>query len=43
MKYKGKTYKKIILVGSPGSGKSYLSKIIAKYTGYTLIHLDNEY
>ena len=43
MIYKGKTYKKIILVGSPGSGKSYLSKLIAKYTGQSLIHLDNEY
>ncbi|MBH1939749.1 hypothetical protein I5677_02430 [Mobilitalea sibirica] len=43
MIYKGKTYNKIILVGSAGSGKSYLSKIIAYYTKKPLIHLDNEY
>lgn len=43
MKYKDKAYKKVILVGSAGSGKSYLSKLIAKYTKLPLIHLDNEY
>ncbi|HKL99338.1 MAG TPA: topology modulation protein [Mobilitalea sp.] len=43
MNYKGTTYKKIIVVGSAGSGKSYLSKQIAEYTKQPLIHLDNEY
>ncbi|WP_053985072.1 P-loop NTPase family protein [Niameybacter massiliensis] len=36
-------YKHIIIVGSPGSGKSYLSKKIAEAIGYPLIHLDKEY
>ena len=36
-------YNRIIIVGSPGSGKSYLSKRIAIATGYPLFHLDNEY
>jgi adenylate kinase family enzyme len=36
-------YKRIILIGSPGSGKSWLSKRIAEITGLPLIHLDNEY
>ena len=36
-------YKKIILVGSGGSGKSWLSKKIAKATNYPLYHLDNEF
>jgi len=36
-------YNKIILIGSPGSGKSWLSKRIAEITGYKLIHLDMEY
>ncbi|MEG0894713.1 MAG: topology modulation protein [Oscillospiraceae bacterium] len=36
-------YKRIIIIGSPGSGKSYLSNKIAKFTGYNLIHLDNEF
>lgn len=36
-------YNRIIIVGSPGSGKSYLAKKIAENTGYPLIHLDNEF
>ena len=36
-------YKKIILLGSGGSGKSYMSKHIAQITGYPLYHLDNEF
>jgi adenylate kinase family enzyme len=36
-------FKRIIIIGSPGSGKSYLSKKIAEITHYPLIHLDNEY
>jgi len=36
-------YSRIILVGSPGSGKSWLSKRIAQITGYQLIHLDLEF
>lgn len=43
MNYKGTTYKRIILVGSAGSGKSYLSTQIAKHIDYPLIHLDNEF
>jgi adenylate kinase family enzyme len=43
MIYKENTYKKIILVGSAGSGKSYLSKQIASHTKLPLVHLDNEY
>ena len=36
-------YNKIIIIGSPGSGKSWLSKRIAEITGLPLIHLDKEY
>lgn len=36
-------YSRIILVGSAGSGKSWLSKRIAEITGYPLTHLDNEF
>jgi len=36
-------YNKIILVGSPGSGKSWLSKLIAEITAYPLYHLDMEF
>ena len=36
-------YNRIMLVGSPGSGKSWLSKRIAEITGYPLFHLDMEY
>ena len=36
-------YKRIILIGSPGSGKSWLSKRIAEITGFPLYHLDKEY
>jgi len=43
MKYQGIDYDKIILVGSAGSGKSYLSKKIAECTHAPLFHLDNEY
>ena len=35
-------YSKIILVGSGGSGKSWLSERIAALTGYRLYHLDRE-
>lgn len=34
---------RIILVGSAGSGKSYLAKRIAEVTRYPLFHLDVEY
>ncbi len=43
MIYKGNIYNRIIIVGSPGSGKSFLSKVIAEHTKQALIHLDNEY
>ena len=36
-------YNRIILVGSPGSGKSWLSKQISEITKLPLIHLDMEY
>jgi adenylate kinase family enzyme len=36
-------YNRIILVGSGGSGKSWLAKRLADITGYPMIHLDNEY
>jgi len=36
-------YKKIIIVGSAGSGKSWLAKKLAEITGYPLTHLDNEF
>lgn len=36
-------YNRIIIVGSAGSGKSYLAKRIAEITEYPLIHLDNEF
>jgi len=35
--------KKIILIGSGGSGKSYIAKKIAQITNYPLYHLDNEF
>ena len=36
-------YNRIIIIGSAGSGKSYLAKKIAEITKYPLIHLDNEF
>ena len=33
-------YKKVIVLGNNGSGKSYLSKKLAEITGLPLIHLD---
>ena len=36
-------YKKIMLIGSPGGGKSWLAARIAKHTGYLLYHLDKEF
>lgn len=36
-------YKKIILLGSGGSGKSWMAKRIAEITGYPLYHLDKEH
>lgn len=35
--------KKIIIIGCPGSGKSYFSKKLRDLTGYPLYHLDNIY
>ncbi|MBP2028970.1 adenylate kinase family enzyme [Acetoanaerobium pronyense] len=34
-------YKKIIVIGSPGSGKSYFSKSLSLKTGTKLYHMDN--
>jgi len=36
-------YKKIILIGNNGCGKSYFADKLAQITGLPLIHLDNEY
>ena len=36
-------FEKIILIGSGGSGKSYMAKKIAQITNYPLYHLDNEF
>jgi len=36
-------FKRIIIVGNSGSGKSYLGKKIAEITDLPLIHLDNEF
>lgn len=35
--------KRIIVIGSPGSGKSTFSRQLAQITGIKLIHLDKEY
>lgn len=35
--------KKIIVIGSPGSGKSYFSKRLHELTGIPLYHIDNLY
>ena len=35
--------KKIIVIGCPGSGKSTFSKVLHKYTGIPLYHLDRMY
>ena len=36
-------YNRIAIIGNSGSGKSWLSKQIAKLTGHPLYHLDNEF
>ena len=36
-------YKRIILVGSGGSGKSWLAKRLANITDHKMIHLDCEF
>lgn len=36
-------YKKVIVIGNNGSGKSYFSKKLAQITGLPLIHLDKIY
>ena len=38
-----KKYKRIIILGSGGSGKTYLSQFISKKLGLPVIHLDKEY
>lgn len=35
--------KKILIIGCPGSGKSYLSKELSKLTGIPCFHIDNLY
>lgn len=36
-------YKRIIVIGNCGSGKSWFSRRLADITGYRLVHLDCEY
>ncbi len=36
-------YKRIMIIGNNGSGKSFFAKELAKTTGLPLTHLDNEY
>ena len=36
-------YKKVIVIGNNGSGKSYFSKKLAKISGLPLVHLDKIY
>ena len=38
-----KDYKRIVVVGNSGSGKSHFSKVISEITGLPLIHLDVEF
>jgi len=38
-----RNYRRIILVGSGGSGKSWTAQRIAQITGYPLFHLDKEF
>lgn len=40
---KGVYMKKIIVIGSPGAGKSCFSKKLALFTGINLFHMDNLY
>lgn len=35
--------KRVLVIGSPGAGKSAFSQTLAKQTGLPLIHLDDEY
>ena len=35
--------KRILVIGSPGSGKSTFSRKLAEITGIPLIHLDKEF
>ncbi len=36
-------YRRIMIIGAPGSGKSRAARRLAEITGLPLIHLDNEY
>ena len=36
-------YRRIMIIGAPGSGKSRAARRLASITGLPLIHLDNEY
>ena len=36
-------YKKIVIVGCGGSGKSFLSRKLSEVLGYPIMHLDKEY
>ena len=42
MHYRGKNYKRIMLLGNSGSGKSWTAERLGKKTGYPVIYLDLE-
>ena len=42
MRYQGKEYNRIILVGNSGSGKSWTAERMEKITGMPVIYLDKE-
>lgn len=42
MRYKGKIYKRIMLLGNSGSGKSWTAQRLGEKTGYPVIYLDKE-
>lgn len=43
MKFGKQVYSKIIIIGSPGAGKSYFAREFSKKTGLPLFHMDNIY
>ncbi|HJC25814.1 MAG TPA: hypothetical protein H9761_19315 [Candidatus Eisenbergiella merdavium] len=42
MKYQGKTYDRVMLVGGSGSGKSWTAERLGRLTGMPVIYLDKE-
>ena len=43
MKLGKQVYSKIIIIGSPGAGKSYFARELSEKTGLPLFHMDNIY